>query len=94
MELAPKMSFLTFLDVNIWFAEKERIWKSYTIVKALPTTKKVELIDKREFAAVVMDENSKIFVIHMTALKVLQLESTEILIDPFKVAQITQGELN
>ncbi len=41
--------------------------------KALPTISWMELIDKKKFAKVVMDENSKTFVIHMSALDVAEL---------------------
>ena len=41
---------------------------------ALPTTKKVELIDQKEFADATLDENEENFVIHVdTLLKVLTM---------------------
>ena len=36
--------------------------------KAEPITRKIELIDKKEFAIVVLDKNFKTFVIHITIL--------------------------
>ena len=35
--------------------------------KALPTTKQMEIIDKKEFVKVVLDENVEGFVVHMTS---------------------------
>ena len=43
----------------------ELIWRSYTTAKALPTIKRIELINKKEFTKMALDENSKTFVIYM-----------------------------
>ena len=63
------MSFLIFSDANIQFGEKEFEWKSYITAKVLPTTKKVELINKREFAIATLDKNTE-FVIYIATLLV------------------------
>ena len=52
------MPFLTLNNANIRFAEKELTWRSYTAAEALPTTKRVELIDKKEFAKAALDRES------------------------------------
>ena len=52
------MFFLTFSNAIIYFAEKELIWKFYAIKKALLTTQRIELIDKKNFARAVLDKNS------------------------------------
>ncbi len=41
-------------------------------VEALLTTSRVELIDKREFAKAVMDENSETFVVHISVLDIAE----------------------
>lgn len=42
--------FLFFSNANLQFSKVERlIWRNYTTTKALSTTKKVELIEQREF---------------------------------------------
>ena len=51
------MPFLTLSNADIQFAEKELIWRSYTAAEALPTTKRVEIINKKEFAKAALDEN-------------------------------------
>ena len=71
MEMILRMLFLTFSNIDIQFAKKELIWRFYTAVEALPTTKRVELIDKKEFAKTVLDEKSEIFVVHVVALEAL-----------------------
>ena len=67
-EVVLGMPFLTLSNADIQFVEKELTWRSYTIAEALPTIKRVELINKKEFAKTALDENSKTFVIHVTSL--------------------------
>lgn len=69
MEIVLKILFLTFSDANIQFAEKKLILRSYTTAKALPITKKVELIYKKKFVAATIDENSEMFVMHVVVLE-------------------------
>lgn len=47
IEMVLRLLFLTISDVNIWFAKKKLIWKSYTTAEALSTNQKFELIDKK-----------------------------------------------
>ena len=69
MEVVLGMPFLAFSNVDIQFAEKELIWRSYTAAEALSTTKWVELIDKKEFAKATLDEESETFVVHIAILE-------------------------
>ncbi len=79
------MLFLSFQNIDIELVElKELTWQSYDIAKALSTTSWVELIDKREFAEVTLDENFEIFMIHIVILKV----PTVMPIHPFKPSQV------
>ena len=66
-EVALGMLFLTFGNANVQFIEKELTLRSYTLVKALPNTKRVELINKKEFAKAALDENFKTLVLHMAS---------------------------
>ena len=87
MEIVLGMLFLIFNNANIQFAEKKLTWRSYTVAEALPTTERVELIDKKEFAKAALDEESKTFVVHVAALKVA-LRLAEMMIDLARAAQI------
>ena len=69
-EVVLKMLFLTFSNANIQFTKKELTWRSYTVAEALPNTKWVEFIDKKEFAKA-LDKESKTFVEHVAALEAL-----------------------
>ena len=62
------MSFLTLSNVDIQFVGKELTWRTYTTAEILLMTKRVELIDKKEFAKATLDENSETFVMHIASL--------------------------
>lgn len=62
--------FFIYLDINVQFARKKLIEKNYMTVEALPTIKKLELINKKEFVIVVLNINIKIFVIYVLILKI------------------------
>ena len=62
------MPFLTLINADIQFAEKELTWKSYTAKEALPITQRVKLINKKKFAKVALDENIEAFMLHLSFL--------------------------
>lgn len=59
------MFFLAFSNTYILFGAERFTWRSYTDIQILPTTKRVELIDKPEFAKVALDKNSEMFFVHV-----------------------------
>ncbi len=63
------MLFLSFSNADFQFDAGELTWRSYTISEALPTARRVELIDKHEFAKAALGENSETFVVHIAALE-------------------------
>ena len=79
------MLFLSLSNLDVGFAELKKLsWRTYTATEVLPTTSRVELIDKREFTKAALDANSEAFVVHMLA-----LEATEgPIIHPFRAAFI------
>ena len=81
------MPFFTLSNADIEFGEKKLIWRSYNIAEALPITKWVELIDKKEFTKTALDEKSETFVVHIAALKVSQ-GSAEITMHHSQTTQI------
>lgn len=68
MKVVLEMPFLIFSNANIWFAKKEFKWRRYLTIEALPIIWRVKLINKREFAAAALDENTETFVIRVAAL--------------------------
>ncbi len=82
MKVVLEISFLSLRNTNVEFAELRKLnWRSYTIAKALPTTSLVKLINKREFAKTVLDENFETFLVYIAT-----LERTTI--HPSRAAQI------
>lgn len=67
MKIVLRMLFWASSNTNFQFHAEELIWKSYIVVEALPTTSQVKLIDKREFAKVVLDKNFETFIIYVGA---------------------------
>ena len=68
LEVILRMLFLTLSKADIRFAERELVWRTYTAAEALPTTRRVEIIDKREFAVAAPNTDDEIFVVHVAAL--------------------------
>ena len=62
------MFFIIFNNIDIRFAKKVLIGRSYTIKEALPTIRKIKLIDKQKFAKTVFDKNDEVFVVHIALL--------------------------
>ena len=71
MEVVLGMPFLTLSNADIQFAEKELIWRSYIAAEALPTIKRIELIDKKKFAKAALNEKFQTFMVYVSALEAL-----------------------
>ena len=78
------MLFLTLSKADVRFTEQKLVWRTYTAAEALPTTRRVEIIDKREFAAAVLNADDETFVVHVAALA----EPTTMPIHPSCQAQV------
>ena len=63
------MPFFTLSSADINFPKKKLRWRSYTIEEALPITKRVELVGKKEFAAATLDLGHETFVVHVVFLE-------------------------
>lgn len=51
------MLLLKLSNANIKFAAEKLTWGSYTVIKALATTRQVKLVDKHNFVQVALDKN-------------------------------------
>ena len=67
LEVVLGMPFLTLSSVDIRFPERELAWRTYTAAEALPTTRRVEIIDKEEFAETVLGGDDEAYVVHVMA---------------------------
>lgn len=80
------MSFLTVSNAEVKFGAEKFIWNSYIFIQALPTTRRVERIDKYEFVKTASNKYSELFTMHIIVLEVLKLA---ILIYLSKVSMLT-----
>ena len=64
-EMILEMLFLKISNADVVFGKKILTWKTYTTNEALPTTKQVQIIDKKDFVIAVLDADSEMFVMHM-----------------------------
>ena len=67
-EVVLKIPFLTLSGADVDFLGRELRWKTYTAKEAFPTTKRVELVGKKEFAAAALDPESETFIVHVVSL--------------------------
>ena len=68
-EIILAMLFLKLNNANMSFGKKTFMWKTYIINKALSITKQVQIINKKDFVIVVLDADSKIFMMYMAIYK-------------------------
>ena len=78
MEIVLGILFVILSDADVQFVEKKLEWKSYTTTEALPITKKVELINKKEFVATALDKNAETFVVYVAILSVPTSPTTQV----------------
>ena len=63
------MPYLTLSNANVDFLGWELRWRTYTTKKALPTTRRVELVGKKEFVTAMLDPEYKTFVVHVASFR-------------------------
>ena len=59
------MPFLTLSGADVDFLGQELRWRTYSTKEALPTTRRVELVGKKEFAAAALDPEHETYVVHV-----------------------------
>ncbi len=64
------MPFLTMSNADVDFQARDLQWRSYTTGEVFPTTRRVELIGKKEFAAASLDPKHEAFVVYVAILSV------------------------
>ena len=85
LEIVLEMLFIILSKADIRFAERELVWRTYTATKALSTTRRVEIIDKRVFTTAVLNADEETFIGHVAVLA----ELINIPINPLRQAQVT-----
>ena len=69
-EVVLGMPFPTLRGADIDFSSRELRWRTYTTKETLPTTKRIKLVDKKEFAAAALDPEHETYVVHVASLDV------------------------
>ena len=81
-EVVLKMPFLTLSGANIDFPGWELWWKTYITEEALRTTKRIELVGKKEFMAATLDPKYKTYVVHVASLSSTLLVASMLVASP------------
>ena len=67
-EVVLGIPFLILSGADVDFSGRELRWKTYTAKEILLTTRCIELVGKKEFAAAALDPESETFVVHVASL--------------------------
>ena len=86
-EIVLGMPFLTLSGADVDFSGRELRWRTYTTEEVLPTTRRVELVGKKEFAAALLDPEHETYVVHVAFLRSIPLASLDV--HPFWETQIS-----
>ena len=70
------MLFLKLADPNIWFAKSTLLWRSYIVETALPTERRLKLVDLEVFAKNVLDEKTLCFVVYVAVLALASIHAS------------------
>ena len=83
------MPFLTLSSTDIDFLGRELWWKTYITKEALPTTRRVELVGKKEFVTTVLDLEHETYVVYVRSISSNASPSSSLLdVHPFQRPQI------
>ena len=74
-EVVLGLSFLSLSNADIDFLVRELRWRTYTTEKAFSTTRQVELVGKKEFAAMTFDLEHETFVVYIVSPSSLPLNA-------------------
>ena len=68
LEVVLRMLFLILSGADVDFLGRELRWRTYAIREAILTTKRIELVGKKDFAAAALNLKSETFVVHIVSL--------------------------
>ena len=89
-EVVLRMLFPTLSGIDVDFLGRELQWRTYTTEEAFPTTKRVELVGKKKFAAAALDSESETFVVHIALLSSnTSLNSSPVNVHLFRRPQVS-----
>ena len=91
-EIVFKMPFLILSDADVDFLGRKFRWRTYTTKEALSTIRRIELVGKKEFAAVALDSKYETYVVHVGSVSSGVLPSSsplEFNVHPFCRSQVS-----
>ena len=68
LEVVLQMFFLIFGRTDVRFIEQKFVLRTYTAIETLPTTRRMEIIDKREFTAAVLNADNETLMVYIVDL--------------------------
>ena len=74
-KVVHRISFLTLSGANVDFLGQELRWRNYTTEEAFATTRRVKLVEKKEFAATALNPEHKTFIVYVTSLNSTPLDA-------------------
>ena len=69
-DIVLRMPFLIMINADVNFQARDLQRRSYPTEDILPTTRWVELIEKKEFAAIALNPEHKTFIIYVATLSI------------------------
>ena len=73
------MPFLTLSGTDVDFLGRELRWRTYSTKETFPTTRRVELVGKKEFAAAALDPKHETYVVYVGSVSSDALPSSSLL---------------
>ena len=67
-EIVFEMLFLTLSSTNVDFSGRELWWKTYTTAEAFPSTRRIRLVERKEFAAASLDPEYETYIFYVPSL--------------------------
>ena len=74
-EVVLGMLFFTLSGADVDFSGQELRWRTYTTEEVLPTTRRIELVGKKEFAAAALDLKYETYIVYVASLSSTSLAS-------------------
>ena len=76
LEVVFGILFFTLNSADVDFLDWKLWWRTYTTKKALPTIRRVKLVDKKEFAAATLEPEHETYVVHVGLVSFIILSSS------------------
>ena len=71
LEIVFRMPFFILSNADVDFLDRELRWKIYRTEKALPITRRVELVGKKEFVTAEFNSEYETYVVHVGTSSIL-----------------------